>query len=35
MRSPDREADMEKIDSIFDQRLATDEGLRKAVEQGK
>jgi hypothetical protein len=29
------EADMEKIDSIFDQRLATDEGLRKAVEQGK
>jgi hypothetical protein len=29
------EADMEKIDSIFDQRLATDAGLRKAVEQGK
>ncbi len=26
---------MEKIDSIFDQRLATEEGLRKAVEQGK
>jgi hypothetical protein len=29
------DADMEKIDSIFDQRLAADEGLRKAVEQGK
>jgi hypothetical protein len=29
------EADMEKIDSIFDQRLAADDGLRKAVEQGK
>jgi hypothetical protein len=29
------EADMDKIDSIFDQRLASDEGLRKAVEQGK
>ena len=29
------EADMEKIDSIFDHRLATDEALRKAVEQGK
>ena len=29
------EGDMEKIDAIFDQRFATDEGLRKAVEQGK
>jgi hypothetical protein len=29
------EADMEKIDALFDRRMATDEGLRKAVEQGK
>ena len=29
------EADMEKIDALFDRRYATDEGLRKAVEQGK
>jgi hypothetical protein len=29
------EADMEKIDALFERRLATDEGLRKAVEQGK
>jgi hypothetical protein len=29
------EGDMEKIDALFDQRIATDEGLRKAVEQGK
>ena len=26
---------MEKIDALFDRRYATDEGLRKAVEQGK
>ena len=26
---------MEKIDALFDQRSASDEGLRKAVEQGK
>lgn len=29
------EGDMEKIDAIFDQRFASDEGLRKAVEQGR
>jgi hypothetical protein len=29
------EGDMEKIDAIFDQRYAADEGLRKAVEQDK
>lgn len=29
------EGDMEKIDAIFDQRLAADEGLRRAVEQGR
>ena len=29
------EADMEKIDALFDRRYAADEGLRKAVEQGK
>jgi hypothetical protein len=29
------EADMEKIDALFDRRYASDEGLRKAVEQGK
>jgi len=29
------EADMEKVDALFDRRYATDEGLRKAVEQGK
>src|SRR4051794_35255228 len=29
------EADMEKIDRIFDDRLARDEGLRKAVSDGK
>ena len=29
------EGDMEKIDALFDQRYAADEGLRKAVEQGR
>ena len=29
------EADMEKIEALFDRRYASDEGLRKAVEQGK
>jgi len=29
------EADMERIDALFDRRYATDEVLRKAVEQGK
>ena len=29
------EGDMEKIDALFDQRYASDEGLRKAVEQGR
>lgn len=29
------EGDMEKIDAIFDQRYAADEGLRRAVEQGR
>ena len=29
------DGDMEKIDALFDQRYAADEGLRKAVEQGK
>jgi hypothetical protein len=29
------EGDMEKIDALFDQRFASDEGLRKAVDQGK
>jgi hypothetical protein len=29
------EGDMEKIDALFDQRYAVDEGLRKAVEQGR
>jgi len=29
------EGDMEKIEALFDQRYAADEGLRKAVEQGR
>jgi hypothetical protein len=29
------EGDMEKIDALFDQRYASDESLRKAVEQGR
>jgi hypothetical protein len=29
------EADMERIDALFEQRHASDEGLRKAVEQGR
>jgi hypothetical protein len=29
------EGDMEKIDALFEQRIATDEGLRRAVAQGR